>query len=100
MATRSRGLTSFVMAGHSRLKDGVACARLCRPSTSCLLERRKTWMPGARPGLTGQTRRLSRAAIVILPARRRIRPAPGCHKRHLHQAGDGLLVRIVKAVEA
>jgi hypothetical protein len=37
----------FVMAGHSRLKDGVAYARLC-PAIHVFLELNaaKTWMPG------------------------------------------------------
>jgi len=29
-------LSPLVMAGHSRPKDGVAFARLCRPSTTLL----------------------------------------------------------------
>jgi hypothetical protein len=32
------GAISTVMAGQSRLKDGVAYARLCRPSTSSLFK--------------------------------------------------------------
>src|SRR5216683_6494577 len=41
------------MAGHSRPKDGVASARLC-PGHPRLhsYPRRKTWMPGTRPGMT------------------------------------------------
>jgi hypothetical protein len=43
----------FVMAGHSRPKDGVASARLRpgHPRLSCLSEAR-TWMPGTSPGMT------------------------------------------------
>src|SRR6202163_4811550 len=40
-----------VMAGHSRLKDGVASARLC-PAIHVFLAAMsvKTWMPGTSPG--------------------------------------------------
>ena len=50
---RLKMIRFFVMAGHSRLKDGVACARLCpgHPRLSCLIDA-KTWMPGTRPGMT------------------------------------------------
>jgi hypothetical protein len=45
--------TNTVMAGHSRLKDGVASLAYARPSTSCFPDAaRKTWMPGTRPGMT------------------------------------------------
>src|SRR5713101_5009590 len=30
----------------------ASCPALCRPSTSCLQRRSKTWMPGTRPGMT------------------------------------------------
>jgi hypothetical protein len=45
---------SFVMAGHSRPKDGVASLAYVRPSTSSpsINEGLKTWMPGTRPGMT------------------------------------------------
>jgi len=41
------------MAGHSRLKDGVASARLCpgHPRLSCG-DTVRTWMPGTSPGMT------------------------------------------------
>jgi hypothetical protein len=42
----------FVMAGHSRPKDGVASARLCPAIHVFLSGRTKTWMPGTRPGMT------------------------------------------------
>src|SRR5258708_16313359 len=44
----------FVMAGHSRPKDGVASARLCpgHPRLPCCYTVR-TWMPGTSPGMTG-----------------------------------------------
>jgi hypothetical protein len=50
-----------VMAGHSRLKDGVASARRCRAIHVWLfsLVRKKTWMPGIKPGMTGVVRRPS-----------------------------------------
>src|SRR5450756_673430 len=38
-----------VMARHSRLKDGVASARLC-PAIHVFSS--KAWMPGTRPGMT------------------------------------------------
>jgi len=43
----------FVMAGRSRLKDGVASARLC-PAIHVFLAyfEARTWMPGTRPGMT------------------------------------------------
>ena len=40
------------MAGHSRLKDGVASARLCPAIHVFLPPTVKTWMPGTRPGMT------------------------------------------------
>jgi hypothetical protein len=40
----------FVMAGHSRPKDGVASARLCPPSTSFLLVRSKDVDAGHKAG--------------------------------------------------
>ena len=42
-----------VMAGHSRLKDGVASARLC-PAIHAFLTLRspKTWMPGTSSAKT------------------------------------------------
>jgi hypothetical protein len=40
-----------VMAGHSRLKDGVASARLC-PGHPRLSRRGKTWMPGSSSAKT------------------------------------------------
>jgi hypothetical protein len=44
---------SFVMAGHSRLKDGVASACLCPGHPRLLCNgTSKTWMPGTRPGMT------------------------------------------------
>jgi hypothetical protein len=39
------------MAGHSRLKDGVAYARLC-PAIHVFLANEKAWMPGTNPGMT------------------------------------------------
>jgi hypothetical protein len=43
----------FVMAGHSRPKDGVASARLCPGHLRlCRVNGAKTWMPGTRPGMT------------------------------------------------
>jgi len=41
------------MAGRSRLKDGVASARLC-PAIHVFLAyfEARTWMPGTRPGMT------------------------------------------------
>src|SRR5882672_12374307 len=50
----------FVMAGHSRPKDGVASARLC-PGHPRLLSHEccKTWMPGTSPGMTGVTASLT-----------------------------------------
>jgi hypothetical protein len=41
------------MAGHSRLKDGVASARLC-PAIHAFLAALRTWMPGTSPGMTKQ----------------------------------------------
>src|SRR5690349_15640035 len=43
----------FVMAGHSRLKDGVAYASLC-PAIHVLAwsQQSKSWMPGSSPGMT------------------------------------------------
>jgi hypothetical protein len=43
----------FVRAGHSRLEDGVASARLCpgHPRLTCC-RCHKTWMPGTSPGTT------------------------------------------------
>ena len=40
-----------VMAGQSRLKDGVASARLC-PAIHVFSPTSKTWMPGTSPGVT------------------------------------------------
>src|SRR2546421_6352092 len=41
------------MAGHSRLKDGVASARRCPAIHVFLAEKlSKTWMPGTGPGMT------------------------------------------------
>src|SRR5260221_13226645 len=41
------------MAGHSRLKDGVASARLCPGHLRLLaVELLGTWMPGIKPGMT------------------------------------------------
>src|ERR1700689_1506780 len=43
----------FVMAGHSRPKDGVASARLYPAIHGFLASRlAKTWMPGSSPGMT------------------------------------------------
>jgi hypothetical protein len=41
------------MAGHSRLKDGVASLAYClgHPRLALLMGR-KTWMPGIKPGMT------------------------------------------------
>src|ERR1700754_1667679 len=53
------------MAGHSRLKDGVASARLCpaihvfRAAVLLL----KTWMPGTSPGMTIRPNCRSRGAL-------------------------------------
>jgi hypothetical protein len=43
----------FVMAGHSRPKDGVASARLC-PAIHVLFaeEESKTWITGTSPATT------------------------------------------------
>ncbi len=64
MITRRRSEVSVatpfpsVMAGHSRLKDGVASARLCPAihvfACCCTV---KTWMPGTRPGMTNSDAR-------------------------------------------
>jgi hypothetical protein len=43
----------FVMAGHSRLKNGVA-SLACVPAIHDLSHRKKTWMPGTRPGMTSR----------------------------------------------
>src|ERR1700722_13363357 len=43
---------AIVMAGHSRSKNGVTSFAYARPSTSCLLRVRKSWMPGTSPGMT------------------------------------------------
>jgi len=53
------------MAGHSRLKDGVASARLWpgHPRILCRCKAR-TWMPGSSPGIT------SESAAVLAIARR------------------------------
>jgi hypothetical protein len=41
------------MAGHSRLKDGVASlAYVSAIHALLLLKIRKAWMPGTRPGMT------------------------------------------------
>jgi hypothetical protein len=42
------------MAGHNRLKDGVASARLRPAINGFLFDALKTWMPGTRPGMTTQ----------------------------------------------
>jgi hypothetical protein len=42
----------FVMAGHSRPKDGVASARLCPAIHAFLARARKTWMPGTADKFT------------------------------------------------
>jgi hypothetical protein len=39
------------MAGHSRLKNGVAS--LAYVPAIHVFEPRKTWMPGIKPGMTG-----------------------------------------------
>jgi len=39
------------MPGHSRLKDGVASARLC-PGIHVLRSAPKTWMAGTSPAMT------------------------------------------------
>ena len=46
-------LSVFVMAGHSRSKNGVASARLCpgHPRLPCVVET-KTWMPATSAGMT------------------------------------------------
>jgi len=50
---RRRRIVLFVMAGHSRPKDGVACARLC-PAIHVFLAVTpvKTWMPGTSSAKT------------------------------------------------
>jgi hypothetical protein len=50
---RNTGNVGVVMAGHSRLKDGVASARL-RPAIHVFFRAllQKTWMPGTSPGMT------------------------------------------------
>jgi hypothetical protein len=40
------------MAGHSRPKDCVASLAYV-PAIHVLLDAKKTWMPGTRPGMTG-----------------------------------------------
>jgi len=44
-------ISPFVMAGHSRPKDGVASARLCPGHPRLCRRESKTWMPGTRPGM-------------------------------------------------
>src|SRR5204863_5747215 len=61
---------SFVMAGRSRPKDGVASARLCpgHPRLSCG-GTGKTWMPGTSPGMTRwiASTRLDRQRLIRRP---------------------------------
>ena len=38
--------------GRAPRRQSLAGTPLSRPSTSCLLNARKTWMPGTRPGMT------------------------------------------------
>jgi hypothetical protein len=45
------GAIEDVMAGHSRPMDGVLSLAYV-PAIHVLLSRRKTWMPGTRPGMT------------------------------------------------
>jgi hypothetical protein len=42
----------FVMAGHSRPKDGVAALAYVPAIHAFPLSRSKAWMPGTRPGMT------------------------------------------------
>jgi len=48
---RADDACAVVMAGHSPSKTGVN-ALMSRPATFLSLPRRKTWMPGTRPGMT------------------------------------------------
>src|ERR1700752_4382917 len=59
------------MAGHSRLRDGVASTRLC-PAIHVFVaaEKSRTWMPGSSPGMT--------TTIDSLPRR----PTLGAGLRH------------------
>jgi hypothetical protein len=43
----------FVMAGHSRPKDGVASLAYV-PAIHAFVLDAKTWMPGTRPGMTAK----------------------------------------------
>jgi hypothetical protein len=53
LSSKPKLIRVFVMAGHSRPKDGVASARLC-PAIHVFLAAApvKTWMPGTSPGMT------------------------------------------------
>jgi len=58
---RSLGNFSFVMAGHSRSKNGVASLAYDPAIHVLLLDQRKTWMPATSAGMTnagGRVRRM------------------------------------------
>ena len=42
----------YVMAGHSRPKDGVASARRCPAIHVLAQDEERSWMPGTSPGMT------------------------------------------------
>src|SRR6185369_13352241 len=93
------------MAGRSRLKDGVAYARLC-PAIHVLFAEwvLKTWMPGTSPGMTTfllaaaarngftqMTRRSSNHVLAAVDRHRRAGDSAGLvGGEEQHGAGDFL----------
>ena len=65
-----------VMAGHSRLKDGVASARLCPAIHVLLLAPPRRGCPGSSSGMTAERTRAPSPTPRKTPSR--CRPADGC----------------------
>jgi hypothetical protein len=63
------------MAGHSRLKNGVL-ERLCPGHPRLLVQGRKAWMPGTRPGMANLNARGRNQADRTAEAQKNRRVAP------------------------